>query len=272
MARSRPAIDTSRRMKMANLIRQKRLQAGLDQTELAARIGVTPAAIGNWERCIARPDFDTLPQLCSILGISVTELLGMEPELALTGEERDVLAAYRGMNPANRRTMRAMISELQQNELEQKYELLRDSNIRMPAILSAAAGFGATMDDELPMEQLYVRANPCQKRSTILVKVNGKSMEPVYMDGSFVYVDEKRAPRVGDDVVVIFEDVLYIKQFTPQGLVSYNTDKSTYPLIRVNGWQDVRCVGVVTGRVNDYDILTGRELREVEKAYAAAEE
>ena len=92
------------------------------------------------------------------------------------------------------------------------------------------------------------------------------------MDGSFVYVDEKRTPRVGDDVVVIYEGVLYIKQFTRDGLESYNTDRETYPLIRVQGWQDVRCLGVVTGRVNEYDILAGRELREVEQAYAAAEE
>ena len=68
MARSRPAVDTARRMKMANLIRQKRLEAGLDQIGLAKRLGVTPAAVGNWERCIARPDFDTIPGLCGALG------------------------------------------------------------------------------------------------------------------------------------------------------------------------------------------------------------
>ncbi len=272
MARSRPVVDMARRMRMANQIRQKRMQAGLEQAELADMIGVTPAAVGNWERCIARPDFDTVPKLCSVLRISATELLNMEPEMGLNGEERDVLASYRRMNPANRRMVRTLISELEQNELDRRYEFLRNSACRMPAVLSASAGFGATMDDELPTEQLYVRANPCQQKSTVLVKVNGKSMEPVYMDGSFVYVNEKRQPRVGDDVVVIYEDVLYIKQFTPKGLESYNTDKKTYPLIKVQGWENVRCLGVVTGRVNEYDILEGQELKEVEQAYAATEE
>ncbi len=272
MARSRPVVDMARRMKIANLIRQKRLQAGLEQTELAEMLGVTPAAVGNWERCIARPDFDTVPKLCSVLRVSATELLNMEPEMGLNGEERDVLMSYRRMNPSGRRMVRTLISELEQNELDRRYEFLRNSAYRMPALLSASAGFGAAMDDELPTEQLYVRSNPCQQRSTILVKVNGKSMEPVYMDGSFVYVDEKRPPRVGDDVVVIYEETLYIKRFTPRGLESYNTDKSTYPLIKVQGWQDVRCLGVVLGRVNEYDILEGRELKEVEQAYAAIEE
>ena len=87
-----------------------------------------------------------------------------------------------------------------------------------------------------------------------------------------MYVDEKRQPRVGDDVVVVYEGTLYIKRFTPKGLESYNPDRETYPLIRVQGWENVRCLGVVLGRVNDYDILAGRELREVEEAYAAIEE
>lgn len=272
MARSRPVVDMARRMKMANLIRQKRLQAGMEQAELAEKIGVTPAAVGNWERCIARPDFDTVPMLCSVLRISTTELLSLPPELGLNGEERDVLAAYRRIGPTSRRTVRTLLNELEQSETEQRYEALRSSAHRMPAVLAASAGFGATLDDEPPTEELYVRANPCQQRSTLLVKVNGRSMEPVYMDGSFVYVDEKRQPRVGDDVVVVYEGTLYIKQFTPKGLESYNPDRETYPLIRVQGWENVRCLGVVLGRVNDYDILAGRELREVEEAYAAVEE
>ena len=132
----------------------------LSSEELAEKIGVTPAAVGNWERCIARPDFDTVPKLCSVLRISVTELLDMEPEMGLNGEERDVLTSYRSMNPANRRMVRTLMSELEQNETEQRYAYLRNSAYRMPAVLAASAGFGATMDDELPTEQLYVRSNP----------------------------------------------------------------------------------------------------------------
>ena len=100
----------------------------------------------------------------------------------------------------------------------------------------------------------------------------GQSMEPVYPDGSFVYIDEHREPRIGDDVVVVYEGTLYIKTFTTAGLVSYNTNKKRYPTIKVDGWQNVKCVGVVTGRVGDYDILSGQELRDVERAYAAIEE
>ena len=45
MARSRPVVDMARRMKMANLIRQKRLKAGLEQTELAEMLGFQRQAV-----------------------------------------------------------------------------------------------------------------------------------------------------------------------------------------------------------------------------------
>ena len=82
-------------------------------------------------------------------------------------------------------------------------------------------------------------------------------MEPVYPDGSFVYTDEHREPRIGDDVVVVYEGTLYIKTFTTAYLVSHNTNKK-HPTIKVNGWENVKCLGVVTGRVGDYDTLSGQ--------------
>ena len=272
MARNPNNVDVTRRTHMGALIRQKRLAAGMEQAELARHFGVTAAAIGNWERGVARPDFDLIPGICRVLRISVTELLGVEPELGLTGRERELLQLYRGMNPAHRAMVMSLMLQLTQDEERQRRETLRQSVAAMRAVYGAAAGFGAPMEGEPPTEQLYVRRNPCQQKSTLLVRVNGESMEPVYMDGSFVYVDERRTPQIGDDVVVIYENTLYIKQFTPQGLQSYNPDKKRYPTIKVDGWLNVRCVGVVTGRVNDYDILRGEELREVQMACAEAED
>ena len=272
MSRSRPVVDGARRMRIANMIRQARLAAHLDQAQLAEELGVTPGAVGNWERCIARPDIDTIPRLCSILHLSVTDLLGLEPELTLTGDERDVVRLYRELNPFHQKTVLALLRQLEQNETDQRQEELRRSARPMRAVLGAAAGFGGPLDGEAPLERRYVRNNPYAAASTMIVRVNGQSMEPVYPDGSFVYIDEHREPRIGDDVVVVYEGTLYIKTFTTAGLVSYNTNKKRYPTIKVDGWQNVKCLGVVTGRVGDYDILSGQELRDVERAYAAIEE
>ncbi|MBR6029151.1 MAG: LexA family transcriptional regulator [Clostridia bacterium] len=269
MPRSRPEADTARREYMAKIIRQKRLEAGLEQAELAARIGVTAAAVGNWERCIARPDLDTLPRLCRELNVSISELLGTEPEMTLCGHERAVLEGYRRLKPLQQQMIRNLIEQMEWNDLREAKQRVRSAYVRRIEMeQAAAAGFGGPMEDEASAETVYVRANPLSEKCTRIVKVNGQSMEPVYEDGSRVYVDENQPPRLGDDVVVIYEGTLYIKRFEKSGLVSYNPDRQAYPVIKVNGWQNVKYVGKVVGRVSDYDIASGRELQEVEDAFS----
>ena len=80
MVKKRPEIDTERKSHIAGVIRKYRLQAKLEQRELAKLLHVTPAAVGNWERSLSRPDLDTIPLLCRELRISVTELLDLDPE------------------------------------------------------------------------------------------------------------------------------------------------------------------------------------------------
>ena len=269
MARSRPAIDTGRREHMAKAIREARLKAGLEQAELAERVGVTAAAVGNWERCVSRPDFDTIPGLCDALRLPVTELMGMEPEIALNGDERFLLTAYRQLTARQRKMVLSLAEEtVQSNAAAAMRQLRRTAVSRNMLELGAAAGFGGPMEDIVGLLPTYVRANPVSEKATLIVPVNGESMEPFYPDGSYVYVDEKARPRAGDDVIVIFEGTCYIKRFEPEGLVSLNPDKKRFPLIRVDGWQSVRYIGRVIGRVNDYDFFTGSELRDIEEAFS----
>ena len=117
MPKSRPEINPARKEHMAKLIRQKRIAAGMEQGELAAKIGVTPAAVGNWERCLSRPDLDTLPILCEELGISAAELLDMKPEMSLTGNERTALESYRRLSPAKQRMVQTLMDQMEFDEL-----------------------------------------------------------------------------------------------------------------------------------------------------------
>lgn len=269
MARSRPEIDVSRRKHMAQVIRQARLEARLEQAELAEQLGVTAAAVGNWERCISRPDPDLIPRLCELLRISVTDLLGMAPELSLNGDERHMISAYRQLTGKQKKMVLSLAEETAQNNLIVAMQQKRRTAVRKNRLeLGAAAGFGGPMEDEVALLPTYIRSNPLSDRSTLIVPVNGESMEPVYPDGSYVYVDEKSRPRLGDDVIVIYEGTCYIKRFEREGLLSYNPDKSRFPLIRVDGWQNVRYIGRVIGKVNDYDFFTGSELAEIEEAFS----
>lgn len=81
---------------IGNRIRYFRELRGLNQKELAGRIGVSNSRISNWEQGINRPDADTLVLLCQALEVSADELLDMNAaNMKLTGEERQVITQYR---------------------------------------------------------------------------------------------------------------------------------------------------------------------------------
>ncbi len=50
-------------------IRTARRQAGLTQAELAQQLCVKNTAISNWENNLNKPDYDTIEQLCTALGV-----------------------------------------------------------------------------------------------------------------------------------------------------------------------------------------------------------
>lgn len=58
-----------------NYIYKLRTKAGLSQSELAARIGVTNKAVSKWEVGIAKPGVDTIRKLAALFCVSVDELL-----------------------------------------------------------------------------------------------------------------------------------------------------------------------------------------------------
>lgn len=55
-----------------------RRNAGITQTTLAKRVGVTAQAVSKWEQGRSCPDIAILDEIADALGISLFELLGMD--------------------------------------------------------------------------------------------------------------------------------------------------------------------------------------------------
>lgn len=66
-------------IKIGKFIAAKRKEKTITQAEVAESLGITDRAVSKWERGLALPDASLMMKLCSILGISITDLL--------TGEE-----------------------------------------------------------------------------------------------------------------------------------------------------------------------------------------
>ena len=232
----RPVIDRTQRQKLGQTIREYRHALGIDQAEAARRIGIAKSSYSNWELGIARPDLETVPRLCEVLQIPVHELLNMNPQLSLKKAiDAHLAQLYRQEHAAPAFRVTTLMEE------------------------SAAAGFGAPMDGASAGTHVYVRSNPATNRGAVIIKVNGHSMEPEYLDGSMVYVSTRDEVHYGDLGIFVYEGTSYFKLLDRKGLVSLNPD---YPLIPVTNPEAFRTVGKVLGRVGDFDLLTGDELRQ----------
>ena len=73
-------------MNIGEKIAQLRRDAGMTQEALASRLVISPQAISKWERGIANPDLELIPEIAKLFGISTDELLGLSSPKAQENE------------------------------------------------------------------------------------------------------------------------------------------------------------------------------------------
>ena len=65
-------------IKIGKFISIKRKEKKLTQQELAEKLNITDRAISKWENGSCLPDVGTMPELCTILGITINDLFSGE--------------------------------------------------------------------------------------------------------------------------------------------------------------------------------------------------
>lgn len=73
---------------MGERIKSSRTRLGMTQEQLARHLGVTPQAVSKWEHDQSCPDISILPDLASVLGTSIDELLGKTVEVEKKSEPK----------------------------------------------------------------------------------------------------------------------------------------------------------------------------------------
>lgn len=158
---------------MAEKIKDLRRRLGIDQTQLAERIGdVDQTTISKWERGKTKPNAARSAKLAELAGETVGEWLGVEPVSA-----KDVRA----------KTVR-VVGDLQAGNWREALEWDYDDQYDVPALLDPALpGY--------PLKGYVVR---------------GQSMNKIYPDGAIVYaastISNGLKPANGDHVLVSRRD------------------------------------------------------------------
>ena len=68
-------------------IQEYRKQKGMTAEMLAKKLGVTQAAVTNWEKGARRPNIDMLVKLTEVFGCTADELLGIDRKKAAEDEK-----------------------------------------------------------------------------------------------------------------------------------------------------------------------------------------
>lgn len=97
-------------MSVAYRIRNRRMELGITQTQLARSAKLTPAAISQFESGLRKPSFDALSKLAVALKVTTDYLLGMkQPGYADILADPRVSLMFRGIMELSEKDKDAML-------------------------------------------------------------------------------------------------------------------------------------------------------------------
>jgi len=109
-------------MSVANRIRNRRMELGITQTQLAKAAKLTPAAISQFESGSRKPSFDAMSKLATALKVTTDYLLGRKrPGYEDILADPKVSVMFRGIME---------LSEKDKETMLEFYEFLRSRNAR----------------------------------------------------------------------------------------------------------------------------------------------
>ena len=90
-------------MSLGETLRNLIEQQGITQKELAAKLSITPSALGNYVQNTREPDYHTLIKIADYFQVSTDCLLGHNaPRQNLSQEEEMLLRIFRSLNDDQR--------------------------------------------------------------------------------------------------------------------------------------------------------------------------
>ena len=229
------------------VLKEARKKARIQQKDFAEMLGVSRNTVINWEADKYKPDHELLPEICSLLGVSLNDLFGINDGRSVSRPEFNLILDYRELSDVGKKFAESMLATLLETERKAKDEEFRKTyRLFGKAATKAAAGTGCDFVDS-PLEPIFIKRNTRNKRADSIVEVSGDSMLPVYHNGDLVYVQHTQGIDPGEDVVCSSADGMVIKRVTAdRKLVSVNPalpygDKSEDDHVRVIG----RVIGIV---------------------------
>ena len=232
-------------MKLGEIIAKSREEKNISQKELAGMLSaegiqVTNQAVSKWENGSTLPNAVQFLALCKTLNI--TDIYG-----TFIGKKQKT--PFDTLNAVGKKKAEEYIDLLYRSGLytdEQPVPKIIPLRTLPLYHISVSAGTGQFLDSDLydmieVDEKVPVSAN-------FGVRISGDSMEPQYMDGQIVWVQQQQTIQSGEIGIFLYNGDAYCKKFESNAggssLISLN---KAYEPIQITEMDELRVFGKVVG-------------------------
>lgn len=212
-------------------LKQKREELGLEQQELAERIGVSKQAYFKWEKGLSKPTKANIAKLEKVLKV---------PEGYLSEDE--ISSLYKQLTEPNQEKAITYVRDLVSS---QKVISIAEKRSEYHVYEKLSAGIGASVYGDLDYDVVYYNE---ELPHDFASWVDGNSMEPTYQNGEVALIRETGFDYDGAVYAVVWDSQTYIKKVYREEeglrLVSINKD---YPDKFAPFDENPRVVGKIVG-------------------------
>ena len=212
-------------------LKQKREELGLEQQELAERIGVSKQAYFKWEKGLSKPTKANIAKLEKVVKV---------PEGYLSEDE--ISSLYKQLTEPNQEKAITYVRDLVSS---QKVISIAEKRSEYHVYEKLSAGIGASVYGDLDYDVVYYNE---ELPHDFASWVDGNSMEPTYQNGEVALIRETGFDYDGAVYAVVWDSQTYIKKVYREEeglrLVSINKD---YPDKFAPFDENPRVVGKIVG-------------------------
>lgn len=209
-------------MRFGERMRARREELGISRAQLAAMMGISGSAVGNYEGGVSFPKEEVLLRLFDCLETDPNTLFQDSFRgggQVLNRSERQLLEQYRGLSLRGRESVRSVVETLCAYRDEVESGPAEAEPRVIPLYRSpAAAGYAAPVFGE-DFDYLELSGD-VPLSAEFAVRIQGDSMAPYIADGSVAYVN--RDPlKAGDVGIFCVDGDILCKQYyrDPAGIV-----------------------------------------------------
>ena len=242
------------------LIELRKERGFTNRSDFADYIGMPSTTLRNYEKNAREPGHIFLKQMANIFNVSVDYLLCMtddrtppEKNPIFSNVEIEHIEKYRSLDDSGRSHVDTVLKweSDRMKQIEQVpaaiVELHNGSNEKGRLIdyyRSVSAGSGEVIFDDVYSERITLPDIPEYRRVAYAVKVDGRSMEPLYNDGDVLLIEPTCEVQIGEIGIFNVNGQAYVKKLGKDKLISLNKGYGDVPLT-----EDSLCMGRVVGKL-----------------------